>query len=77
MPTVNVEYGNVDTALAILRTQVEAQGINKALREKEFYEKPSQRRKRKANAARRRHLAEQGRLPNQKKVFDGQHHSVV
>lgn len=45
-----------DIALRKFRKQIEKAGIIKELREREFYEKPTSKRKRKAAEGRKRHL---------------------
>ncbi len=47
-----------DIALRKFRKQCEKAGIVKEIREREFYEKPTSKRKRKAAEARKRHLKE-------------------
>ena len=51
---VEVENGKIEKALRILNKKVKDEGRLKALKEKEFFEKPTQRRKRTAAAARKR-----------------------
>lgn len=51
---VEVENGKIEKALRILNKKVKDEGRLKVLKEKEFFEKPTQRRKREAAAARKR-----------------------
>lgn len=59
MPSVEVHHNRVDAALAVLKRKVTDLGILEAVKAKEFYEKPTAKRKRKKNAAIRRARAEQ------------------
>lgn len=52
--SVEVRDGKVDRALRQLAKKVQDSGKLQVLREKEYYEKPTQRRKREAAAARKR-----------------------
>ena len=56
-----------DIALRKFRKQIEKAGIIKELRAREFYEKPTAKRKRKAAEGRKRHLK---RLATESKVFN-------
>jgi len=57
MPSVRVREGeSVDSALRRFKRAVEKAGVPKELRRREFYQKGSAIRKRKAAAARKRHL---------------------
>jgi small subunit ribosomal protein S21 len=51
--TVEVRKGNVEQAMRVLKRKVQKEGIVKELRERQSYEKPSEkkRRKRKENIA--------------------------
>jgi small subunit ribosomal protein S21 len=51
---VTVEYGNVEKALRKFKKKVQASGLMKELREREYYEKPTTTRKRKKAAAKSR-----------------------
>ena len=55
MPEVRLEKGeSIDKALKRLKKQLEKEGILRELKEKEFYEKPSQRRRKKFLKARKK-----------------------
>lgn len=57
MPSVRIREGeSVDSAVRRFKRAVEKAGIPKELRRREFYQKGSAIRKRKAAAARKRHL---------------------
>ena len=57
MPSVRVREGeSVDSAMRRFKRAVEKAGVPKELRRREFYQKGSATRKRKAAAARKRHL---------------------
>jgi small subunit ribosomal protein S21 len=57
MPSVRLREGeSVDSAMRRFKRAVEKAGIPKELRRREFYQKGSAIRKRKAAAARKRHL---------------------
>jgi small subunit ribosomal protein S21 len=57
MPSVRMRDGeSVDSAIRRFKRAVEKAGIPKELRRREFYQKGSAVRKRKAAAARKRHL---------------------
>ena len=51
--TVEVRKGNVEQAMRVLKRKVQKEGLVKELRERQYYEKPSakKRRKRKENIA--------------------------
>ena len=51
--TIEVRKGNVEQAMRVLKRKVQKEGIVKELRERQYYEKPSakKRRKRKENIA--------------------------
>lgn len=57
MPNVRIREGeSLDSAMRRLKRAVEKEGKPKELRKREFFQKPSAIRKRKAAAARKRHL---------------------
>ena len=51
--TIEVRKGNVEQAMRVLKRKVQKEGIVKELRERQYYEKPSEkkRRKKKENIA--------------------------
>jgi len=51
--TIEVRKGNVEQAMRVLKRKVQKEGIIKELRERQYYEKPSakKRRKKKENIA--------------------------
>lgn len=51
--TIEVRRGNVEQAMRVLKRKVQREGIVKELRQRQYYEKPSakKRRKRKENIA--------------------------
>ena len=51
--TIEVRKGNVEQAMRVLKRKVQKEGIVKELRQRQYYEKPSakKRRKRKENIA--------------------------
>ncbi len=51
--TIEVRKGNVEQAMRVLKRKVQKEGLVKELRERQYYEKPSakKRRKRKENIA--------------------------
>ena len=51
--TIEVRRGNVEQAMRVLKRKVQKEGIVKELRQRQYYEKPSakKRRKRKENIA--------------------------
>ena len=51
---VYVQDGNVDRAISALKRKMANEGIYKELKKRRFYEKPSERRKRKSREAERR-----------------------
>lgn len=62
MPGVKVHEGeNIDKALKQFKKQCEKSGILSEIRKREYYEKPSVRRKRKILAARKKRLRSQSR----------------
>lgn len=57
MPSVRIREGeSFDSAVRRLKRAIEKAGTPKELRKREFFQKPSAVRKRKAAAARKRHL---------------------
>ena len=62
---VTVEHGNVEKALRKFKKKIEKSGILKELREREYYEKPTTKRKRQKAAAvsRERKLLQKQQLP--------------
>ncbi len=57
MPSVRIRDGeSIDSAMRRFKRSVEKAGIPKELRRREFFQKPSMINKRKAAAARKRHL---------------------
>lgn len=54
LPRIVTKNMSFEKALRIFRKKVENAGIKDDLRKKEFYEKPNQRRRRKANEQKRR-----------------------
>lgn len=55
---VAVRDGKIEQALRVLKRKMQSEGIYRAMRENEFFEKPSEKRKRREAEARRRHLKE-------------------
>lgn len=53
---VIVRDGKIEQALRVLKRKMQAEGIYRDMRENEFFEKPSEKRKRREAEARRRHL---------------------
>lgn len=53
---------SIDQLLKRFKKEVENSGILKELRKREYYEKPSVKRKREAAAARKRHLKNRGKI---------------
>ncbi|NTF17471.1 30S ribosomal protein S21 [Agrobacterium rubi] len=53
---VAVRDGKIEQALRVLKRKMQAEGIYREMRENEYFEKPSEKRKRRAADARRRHL---------------------
>jgi small subunit ribosomal protein S21 len=53
---VLVRDGKIEQALRVLKRKMQAEGIYRDMRENEFFEKPSEKRKRREAEARRRHL---------------------
>ena len=54
MPSINTKNMSFEKALRIFRKKVENAGIKDAVRDKEYYEKPTARRRRKLKSAIRR-----------------------
>lgn len=53
---VTVENGNIEKALRLFKKKIEKTGLIKELRSREFYEKPTTKRKREKAAAKARQL---------------------
>ena len=51
---VTVRENDIEKALKIFKRQIQRQGLLKELKQRSFYEKPSEKRKRKLKAAKRR-----------------------
>lgn len=51
---VTVRENKVDQALRVLKRKLQAEGVLKELRKREYYEKPSERKRREANESSRR-----------------------
>lgn len=66
---VEVRDGNVEKALRKFKKKIQEQGLLIELRERETYEKPTTRRKRKKSAARNRWQKELARQQLPKKLF--------
>jgi len=45
--TIEVRKGNVEQAMRVLKRKVQKEGIVKELRERQYYEKPSEKKRRK------------------------------
>ncbi|MNU37066.1 30S ribosomal protein S21 [compost metagenome] len=56
---VAVRDGKIEQALRVLKRKMQAEGIYREMRENEYFEKPSEKRKRREAEARRRHLKDQ------------------
>ena len=54
MSEVKVNNGNIDDALKIFKRQCSKNGVLQEVRKREHYEKPSVKRKKKSEAARKR-----------------------
>ena len=61
MPSINTKNMTFEKALRIFRKKVENAGIKDAVREKEYYEKPTARRRRKLKSALRRQERERAK----------------
>lgn len=79
---VYVHNNDIDRALRKLKKMVNNEGIVKELKKREFYEKPSERRRREMASARKRWLKQQaineekfgdGRLPSGQEADSPQH----
>ena len=57
MPRVDCKHMSFEKAMRIFRKKVDSAGIKDELRRREFYEKPTNRRRRKLNESKRRNLA--------------------
>jgi small subunit ribosomal protein S21 len=53
---IYVEDGNIEKALKVLKRYIQREGVLKDVKRKSFYEKPSERERRKAREARKRRL---------------------
>ncbi len=51
---VKVRENKVEQALRVLKRKMQAEGILKEVRSREYYEKPSEKRRREANESKRR-----------------------
>ncbi len=56
MPAIKVKDGNLEDAIKRFKRQCARNGIIQEIKKREAYEKPSERRKRKAEAARKRRI---------------------
>ena len=61
MPSINTKNMSFEKALRIFRKKVENAGIKDSVREKEYYEKPTARRRRKLKSAIRRQERERAK----------------
>ena len=61
MPSINTKNMSFEKALRIFRKKVENAGIKDAVREKEYFEKPTARRRRKLKSAIRRQARERAK----------------
>ena len=61
MPSINTKNMSFEKALRIFRKKVENAGIKDAVREKEYFEKPTARRRRKLKSAIRRQERERAK----------------
>ena len=61
MPSINTKNMSFEKALRIFRKKVENAGIKDAVREKEYYEKPTAKRRRKLKSAIRRQERERAK----------------
>ena len=62
--SVNVTDGNIEKAIRRLKRKVENAGVLKELRERQYYTKPSEKRKLAKKAARNRWLKQKARIDN-------------
>ncbi len=53
---IYVDDGNIEKALKVLKRYMQKEGVLKDVKRKSFYEKPSERERRKAREARKRRL---------------------
>ncbi|WP_315923275.1 30S ribosomal protein S21 [Mesorhizobium sp. SP-1A] len=58
---VKVRDNQVDKALRVLKRKLQAEGIFREMRQREFYESPSEKRRREKNEATRRYQRERRR----------------
>ena len=58
---VKVRDNQVDRALRVLKRKLQAEGIFREMRQREFYESPSEKRRREKNEATRRYQRERRR----------------
>ena len=78
MPSVHIKENEYfDAALRRFKRACEKAGILTELRRREFYEKPTQERKRKKAAAVKRHLKRISRDVSRRKRLDGYHASTL
>lgn len=56
MPEIKVINGNLEDAIKRFKRQCARNGIIQEIKKREFYEKPSEKRKRKAEAAKKRKI---------------------
>lgn len=56
MPEIKVKDGNLEDAIKRFKRQCARNGIIQEIKKREAYEKPSEKRKRKAEAARKRRI---------------------
>ena len=61
MPSINTKNMSFEKALRIFRKKVENAGIKDSVREKEYYDKPTARRRRKLKSAIRRQERERAK----------------
>ena len=61
MPSINTKNMSFEKALRIFRKKVENAGIKDSVREKEYYEKPTAKRRRKLKSAIRRQERERAK----------------
>lgn len=59
---IKVREGQVDKAIKVLKRKLQEEGVFREMRKREFYEKPSERKRRKKNEAIRRHRKELRKL---------------
>lgn len=57
MPEIKVKDGNLEDAIKRFKRQCARNGIIQEIKKREAYEKPSEKRKRKAEAARKRRIS--------------------